>query len=858
MNSGISMAPAAQGDLLPALETSTEHTASGPRWMFVILQLLLTILIVRQFEIEQRRQLFTMLLIAMAGFPIYFALPSHWRSWFFVGLTGLTSGFILGWPQTAIALGIGGLLIATCYLPLRVNLRICLLLVAGTLLAFFRSGSAGLFWPFVGSMFMFRLILFVNDTRHLTRMPPLNETLPYFFLIPNVCFVLFPVVDFSTYQQTRHAKLSADDCQHAANWIVLGITHLLIYRIIRYWLLPPPGSIENVNTLLLFLVTNYGLYLRVAGQFHLAIGVLHLYGFRLPPTHDWFFFASSLTDIWRRINIYWKDFMSKMFFMPAFFRLRRWCGDPLAVPLAVLWVFCGTWLAHSWQVFWLLGEFPLSKLDAQLWLAAGLVVSINALLDYRQVRRRKTDSAVYSLPAAIGRVLRTMATFLLVSLFWARWTNPDLLITLRRDVGLDYFLNARQLAICGALLLAVFVAGLALHYALFQLARRPRTTIQLHSRHRSSLNIAWLASLLLLTQPVLTQNVPMEWTHVLLAMQSDHFSQTEASQLVQGYYEQLNEGSIQAGLFSGHGAAHSDEGRRQHFMDITRRRRDALQLELIPNFKTVYNGATLSTNRWGMRNRDIEQDKPPGVVRIAAVGSSVVMGYGVSDDETFAAHLERYLNDKQQGDQQDDQQDDQQSANSVAQYEVLNFGVGKYTAIHRRLLIQSKVLDFHPDVVLYFAHQDEITGPVFDMAKLADLGLIKDPCLLKILERAGVDDATPGGVIRNRMQDHALDILRCSYERIVADCRAHNVTPVWVDLPIPGQFVIPGTPEMARRAAMEAGFVIIDLTDWADGYEAEQLKLTADVHHANSLGHQRIADRLLQELRSHPALLQPH
>ena len=189
---------------------------------------------------------------------------------------------------------------------------------------------------------------------------------------------------------------------------------------------------------------------------------------------------------------------------------------------------------------------------------------------------------------------------------------------------------------------------------------------------------------------------------------------------------------------------------------------------------------------------------------------------------------------------------------------MLNFGVGKYTAIHRRLLIQSKVLDFHPDVVLYFAHQDEITGPVFDMAKLADLGLIKDPCLLKILERAGVDDATPGGVIRNRMQDHALDILRCSYERIVADCRAHNVTPVWVDLPIPGQFVIPGTPEMARRAAMEAGFVIIDLTDWADGYEAEQLKLTADVHHANSLGHQRIADRLLQELRSHPALLQPH
>lgn len=840
------MALPSPGVTAPAMDTSLERAASGPRWAFVILQLLLAILIVRQFEIEQRRQLFTMLVIAIAGFPVYFRLPPSWRGWFFVGLTALTSGLILGWSQTAMALGIGMLLICLCYLPLRVHLRIGLLLVAGVLLAYFRNGSASLFWPVVGSMFMFRLILFVGDTRHQRRMPPVHEALPYFFLIPNVCFVLFPVVDFSTYQQTRQTKLSSEDCQTAVNWIVLGISHLLVYRAIRYWILPPPGAIENVNTLLLFLVTNYGLYLRVAGQFHLAIGVLHLYGFRLPRTHDWFYFASSFTDIWRRINIYWKDFMSKMFFMPAFFRLRRWCGDPLAISLAVLWVFCGTWLAHSWQVFWLLGEFPVSLLDAQLWLGAGALVSINALLDYRQVRRGTPNSTAYSLPAAMHRVLRTMGTFLLVSLFWARWTNPNLLSTLRRDVGLDYFLNPQQLTIFAAILLGVFATGLAIHYALYRLAQRPQATIEPDiRRHRSGLNIAWLTALFLLAQPAFTHNVPMEWTHVLVAMQSDHFSQTEASQLVQGYYEELNEGSIQAGLFSGHGAAIADEDRRRHFMEITRSRRDALQLELIPNYKTIYNGSPLTINRWGMRSRPIEKIKPPGTVRIAAVGSSVVMGYGVGDDETFAVHLEQQLNAEQQ------------PSNADAQYEVLNFGVGKYTAIHRRLLIQKKVLDFDPDVVLYFAHQDEITGPVFDMAKLADLGLIEDPCLLEILKRAGVDATTPGGVIRNRMQNFAVDILRCSYDRIVADCRAHNVTPVWVDLPIPGQFEIPGTPEVARRIAIESGFILLDLSDWAKGYDAQQLKLTADVHHANALGHRRIADRLLEELRSHPEILTP-
>ena len=33
--------------------------------------------------------------------------------------------------------------------------------------------------------------------------------------------------------------------------------------------------------------------------------------------------ASSFTDFWRRINIYWKDFMLKVFYYPAVFRLKK-------------------------------------------------------------------------------------------------------------------------------------------------------------------------------------------------------------------------------------------------------------------------------------------------------------------------------------------------------------------------------------------------------------------------------------------------------------------------------------------------------------------------------------------------------
>ena len=51
--------------------------------------------------------------------------------------------------------------------------------------------------------------------------------------------------------------------------------------------------------------------------------MLHLFGFNLPETQSLYYLASSFTDFWRRINIYWKDFMMKVFYYPAFFGLKR-------------------------------------------------------------------------------------------------------------------------------------------------------------------------------------------------------------------------------------------------------------------------------------------------------------------------------------------------------------------------------------------------------------------------------------------------------------------------------------------------------------------------------------------------------
>ena len=78
------------------------------------------------------------------------------------------------------------------------------------------------------------------------------------------------------------------------------------------------------------MISTFLLYVRISGQFHLVIGMLHLFGFNLPETHHRYLLASSFTDFWRRINIYWKDFMMKVFYYPAFFRLRKLGETPSA------------------------------------------------------------------------------------------------------------------------------------------------------------------------------------------------------------------------------------------------------------------------------------------------------------------------------------------------------------------------------------------------------------------------------------------------------------------------------------------------------------------------------------------------
>ena len=116
-----------------------------------------------------------------------------------------------------------------------------------------------------------------------------------------------------------------------------------------------------------------------------------------------------------------------------------------------------------------------------------------------------------------------------------------------------------------------------------------------------------------------------------------------------------------------------------------------LQFELKPNLDKSVFGKRFTTNQWGLRDRPCNMHKPDGTFRIALLGSSIDMGWGVGTDETYENRLEDWLN----------AQAKKRGLNR--RFEVLNFAMAAYSPLHRLESYRRKAHAFQPDMVIYSA-----------------------------------------------------------------------------------------------------------------------------------------------------------
>jgi len=170
------------------------------------------------------------------------------------------------------------------------------------------------------------------------------------------------------------------------------------------------------------MVLGFLLYMKISGQYHLAVGILLLFGYDLPETNRRYLLASSFTDYWRRANIYWKDFMLKVIYYPVFFRIRR-KNILLGQVIATIAVFFVTWALHAYQAFWLAGKWGIHATDSLFWILLGLLFLVNMLWDNRRGRPR---TAATGFGAKLNHAAAVFGTFSTITFLWFLWTAPTL------------------------------------------------------------------------------------------------------------------------------------------------------------------------------------------------------------------------------------------------------------------------------------------------------------------------------------------------------------------------------------------------------------------------------------------------
>ncbi len=392
--------------------------------------LALLLAVIKVYEIEGRA-LFLLISIALAALPVHYLLDFRWKKPFFLATSFVGLFAVFGAVPGLVISALTLTFIGVCRLPVAWTIRAAIVGTSALALGFARvrfgsasSDLADIVWPIVGSMLMFRMILYLYEIKHVKQPEPLIDTLSYFFLLPNYAFKLFPVVDYRTMVRSHFSVEIHQTQATGLRMIFNGVVQLLLYRLVDNRLLIRFEEVDSPATLVGFIVCNYLLYLKVSGQFHIACGMLHLFGYQLPTTHHNYLLASSFTDYWRRINIYWKDFMIRVVFNPVAFRLKRkprW----LTLAVATSAVFVTTWALHGYQMFWLKGKWGFSVPDALFWGILGVFVLVNVQLDAREKPRKATGSHSPHLALMI-RVAQTLATFVTISLLWSLWSSPSL------------------------------------------------------------------------------------------------------------------------------------------------------------------------------------------------------------------------------------------------------------------------------------------------------------------------------------------------------------------------------------------------------------------------------------------------
>lgn len=269
-------------------------------------------------------------------------------------------------------------------------------------------------------------------------------------------------------------------------------------------------------------------------------------------------------------------------------------------------------------------------------------------------------------------------------------------------------------------------------------------------------------------------------------------------------------------------------------------RRPGIAHEHVPGRSARLMGVDVRINALGLRERDIDHPRPPGVRRVLMLGDSLIFGWGVAAEATTSRRLEATLNQRDPG----------------GRWQVINAGVGNYNTRTEVRYLLAEGLRYDPEVVVlgYFVNDAEEDprdeGDVWSrhLASYVYLGNRLDALARGVTGRGGWrdyyrslyrDDAPGWRGAREALRELGR---RCAERRlrcVVADQpELHALDPY------------PFTAESARveRAAADAGLAYLDLRPALRGLAPHALWVSPQDAHPNALADARYAEALARYL----------
>jgi hypothetical protein len=378
------------------------------------------------------------------------------------------------------------------------------------------------------------------------------------------------------------------------------------------------------------------------------------------------------------------------------------------------------------------------------------------------------------------------------------------------------------------------------------------------SSHPTGLRPAHLCfaqSLLVLVVGLVPWPIDWAWARTVLeSARSPELNRADREANSGGYYEGLigGDGEGSRGELAMRLLGKPSDWVRFHAANVSQQlEHDFLLFELKPNLNRTLFGHPFTTNRHGMRDREHSVAKPPGVFRIAVLGSSIDMGWGIGTEVTYVNLLQDWLN-----------------AHAARRglgrrFEVINFAVAAYSPMQRLEAFRRKAVAFDPDMVLYSATLLDtrlIEIYICDLIQ-SDVDLHYDFLRAAVAEAGiGGDDLRrePDGKLANkaRIKEKLRPRYWSLYDRTLGlladDCRSLGVPLACLIIPRVGKVDAPDlrAEPVARLRGIAAHHAIplLDLSSTFDHSDPAKLEIAAWDDHPNVLGHRRLFLALARSL----------